>query len=182
VVHVLYVSVCTSVNCYYQWTLSSQPCQHFLLVFFFLIFDILTSEMKYQRFFSFYFPIFFVCEHFLRKFKDISFLLLKTIFLNLQPISFPFFSFFKLIIYFNYLNSSCCPLSVPLLTVLQHIPPPPCLQEGALSPILPSLFPGASILSRTRHIFSHWGQTRHPSAIYVPRSSDSPVYAAWLVA
>jgi hypothetical protein len=30
---------------------------------------------------------------------------------------------------------------------------------------------GASILSRVRYIFSHWGQTRQSSAVYVPGSS-----------
>ena len=42
--------------------------------------------------------------------------------------------------------------------------------------------PGASSLLRIRHIFSHWGQTRQSSAVYVLGASYQLVHAAWLVA
>jgi hypothetical protein len=57
-------------------------------------------------------------------------------------------------------------------------PPPPYTS----TPRQASLFSGASSLSRVRCIFSHWGQTRPCSAIYVFRALYQLVYAAWLVA
>ena len=56
--------------------------------------------------------------------------------------------------------------SLPLL------PPPP----HQASPL-----PGASSLSRVRCIFSHWGQARQFSAVYVLEALDQLVYAAWLL-
>lgn len=57
----------------------------------------------------------------------------------------------------------------------------PCLfplgSEMVLPPQQTSPFPGASGLSRIKHIF-YWGQTRHTSAIYVPATaSDQLMYA-----
>jgi hypothetical protein len=43
-------------------------------------------------------------------------------------------------------------------------------------------FPGTSSLSGVRYFFSHWGQTRQSSAIYMSGVSYHLVHAAWLVA
>ena len=45
----------------------------------------------------------------------------------------------------------------------------------------PASFPGASILYRIRHMVCPWAQTRQSSATYVPRATDQPLYALWLV-
>jgi hypothetical protein len=71
-----------------------------------------------------------------------------------------------LLIFTFQLLSPVPPPTVPYLT-----PPPPCFREGAPSHQA-SPFPGASDLSRIRHI----------SVTYVPGVSDQPVYAPgwWL--
>jgi hypothetical protein len=66
----------------------------------------------------------------------------------------------------------------------------PCLQED-VSTQLPhpticqlSPLPGVSGLSRVWRRFSHWGQTRQSSPVYVSGGvggSDQVLYAAWLV-
>jgi hypothetical protein len=48
------------------------------------------------------------------------------------------------------------------------------------TPYQPSFFPGVSSLSRIRHIFSHWGQTRQFTAVDAP-GSLWPAYVWYLV-
>jgi hypothetical protein len=45
--------------------------------------------------------------------------------------------------------------------------------------LLASPFYGASSFHRTKHIPSHWGQTRQPSATYAARASTQPMYVLW---
>jgi len=62
------------------------------------------------------------------------------------------------------------------------LPAPPFSTRMSLShpPHQISKLPGASSLLRVRCIFSHWGQTRQSSAIYVLGTSSQWVYTAWL--
>ena len=64
--------------------------------------------------------------------------------------------------YFIYLYPKCCLLLVLPHRVLSPIPPPLCLWESA--PIGVSPPPSISIFCK--HILSHWGKTKHPSATY----------------
>jgi hypothetical protein len=80
--------------------------------------------------------------------------------------------FFTLIIqvlfknYFIYLHSSPCFPPSPTCKVLHSIPFP--LASEKVLPQETSSFLKSSSPSRIRCIFSHWGQTRESSAIYVP--------------
>jgi hypothetical protein len=58
-------------------------------------------------------------------------------------------------------------LTIPPPRVGHPILPLFCLWEGALPPLLASLYPGASSLYRIRHILSQWGQTRQSSVTCV---------------
>jgi hypothetical protein len=95
---------------------------------------------------------------------------------------------FSLIFFYNpvIFPLPVCPLSSP-----HSKPPPPSSYPNSFSkrmslPPLPSHqtspLPGASSLSRVRCIFSHWGQTRESSAVYVSGASYQLVNADMLVA
>jgi hypothetical protein len=83
--------------------------------------------------------------------------------------------------YSIYLHSSrCSPPSPPSYSSSSHscspLPLRGCSPSHQTYP-----FPGASSLSRIKHI-SHWGQTRQTFATYVPGALDQPLYAPdwWL--
>ena len=73
----------------------------------------------------------------------------------------------------------------PLLAPLPQLLTPlflPLDCERVLRPTLhpPGIpFSGALTLSRIRHTFSHWDQTRQSSPMYVPGAMDQPMYVLW---
>jgi hypothetical protein len=98
--------------------------------------------------------------------------------------SWEFFYYYSIFLYSPVIIS----LLVHHLTIPYHpIPPLPhsCLQEDVPIPPPPShqtsQLPKASSISRFRCVFSHWGQTRQSSAVYMSGKSYQLVYAAWLV-
>ena len=94
-----------------------------------------------------------------------------------------FYYYFLLILFYS-------PIITPLLVCLptgpHPIPSPPCLQDVSPSthqtPCQASPLPRDPSLLRVRYVFSHWGQNRQPSAVYVSATLGQLLYAAWLMA
>jgi hypothetical protein len=83
-----------------------------------------------------------------------------------------FFNYYSLIFPYSLVATpsktpthNCYPSHTSFL-IFKRMPPPRHPHHQA------SPFPGTSSLSRVRCIFSHWGQTRHSSAVYVSEASS----------
>jgi hypothetical protein len=93
--------------------------------------------------------------------------------------SFFFFYFIIISILFIY-NPVIVPLLQFLIPFLFFLLTSP--KDGPLPSFQVSSFPGTSVLSRIRYIFSHYGQTRQSSAIHVSGALDQFMYTTWLLA
>jgi hypothetical protein len=92
--------------------------------------------------------------------------------------------FLKLSLIFFFTVQSLSPAQFTLPQFLiRYLPPVSKRMSLPLHPHTTRPLPSwASSLSRVRCVFSHWGQTRQSSAVYVSEVSYQLVYAAWLVA
>jgi hypothetical protein len=92
------------------------------------------------------------------------------------------YSFLLLLFYFTLFTfQPLPPLPVPPPTVPHPITPSREVPPRGSSHALPSPFPDVSSLSRVRHIFPHWGQTRQSSPIYVLTGGLRPARVCCLV-